>query len=312
IELYTPRDFERSVGWATSVIRRVALAISVLTIMFTLFVLREVKRKQLAAAELSASNDELRRANRQKDRLLSIIAHDVRAPLSGVTQLSGLLISHPEEISKDELREYGGQIQTTSKELTEMLENLLNWARLQTGRLPLVPGIIDIEKVVRQITTLFDTLARGRSIRLTGECPSRLQVVADNEMLRTILRNLVSNAIKYNEDGGSVGLSVGENDSEILFEVSDSGFGIAEDELADLFAVSDAPKHPSGDNGKGSGFGLALSQQLARRMNGSITVTSTPGHGSTFTLRLPRSMVESMPSQEESNGSRSNESEGVI
>jgi len=273
----------------------IAGGVSIAMILFTIVVVRAMRQRQLAEAMLQTRNQHLDVTNQRKDRLLSIIAHDLRAPLSGVTNLSGLLARQPESFDPEDIRQYAEEIQSTSKHLSELLENLLNWARLQTGQLPFYPGQIDLHRATHQIKALFHSTARDKGVELDWRVHIPHPIHSDVEMLRTLLRNMVSNAIRHTSAGGRVTLECQSDDQNTIIEVRDTGEGMSEEQLQSLFQLPDKPRDPTEVGSKGAGFGMVLCHMLAQRMGGSLTASSQRGVGTTVSLTLPTHLcVESV------------------
>lgn len=287
IEFLLSREFPETIESTIRSISRNSVGAGLLIVMFTMIVLSEMRRRRKAEATLTDRNQLLDEANHRKDRLLAIISHDLRAPLSGVSNLSGLLMKAPESFTPEEIRKFAGEIQSTSKHLTELLDNLLNWARLQTGQLPYFPGRIDLERVAHQVTTLFASAAKEQDVRLNTLIEKHPAFVNDIEMLRTILRNLLSNAIRHSRKGGDLLLRCEQVDNKMRIDVKDTGEGMTASQVAALFQLPDKPRDPTEVGKTGAGFGLVLSKKLAHRMGGDLVVQSEPGTGSTFRLEVP-------------------------
>ena len=287
IEFLISRDFPETLESTINAIRRNSIGVSFLVCLFTLVVVTEMRRRKSAQNKLRKQNAALNEANQRKDRLLAIISHDLRAPLTGVSNLSGLLMKQPESFTADEIQKFAGEIQGTSKHLTELLDNLLNWARLQTGQLPYFPGSIDLERVAHQLITLFTSTAKDNGVRLKAEVKQRTQLVNDVEMLRTILRNLISNAIRHTPKGGSVLIHCEPTEDDMRIEVRDTGSGMTSEEQSQLFQLPDKPRDPTEVGKKGAGFGLVLSHMLAKRMGGQLNVLTSSDAGTIFRLEIP-------------------------
>ncbi len=287
IEMLLPRDLSQAVSDSVRLVQWTFGGVALLVCLFTYAVVREIHRRRDAEFGLVVSNQELRDANEKKDRLLSIIAHDLRAPLSGVVNLAGLMLKAPESFSPDEIRGFALDIQSTSKQLTELLENLLNWARLQIGKLPYVPVSIDVSKMVHQIVVLFEPTARQQDVELGLEVADGLRIVGDQEMLRTVLRNLVGNAIQHSDGGGLVVVSAEETGGYVAIRVTDSGKGLSQERLATLFELPSQPMLQSDQSFRGAGFGLILCKELVDRLEGHLAVDSEENEGTTFTVCIP-------------------------
>ncbi|MBT5704742.1 MAG: hypothetical protein HOI66_00375 [Verrucomicrobia bacterium] len=158
-----------------------------LTIGFTWFAVREIRKRLGAENLLRSTNDQLEQANAQKDRLFSIIGHDMRAPLNGVIRLSELMARAPDSFEAKDVARFANNINLTGKQLHGLLENLLNWARLQTGQLPFSPAVLDLSTVVRQVASLYRPRAEEKGIELDIDVSEGMTVRADSEMLKTVL-----------------------------------------------------------------------------------------------------------------------------
>ena len=260
----------------------------VMTIGFTAFVVREIRRRFQAERSLRRANDQLEQANAQKDRLFSIIGHDLRAPLNGVIRLSELMVRAPESFASKDVSRFATNINQTGKQLHGLLENLLNWSRFQTGQLPFNPIVLDLATVVRQVAALYRPRAEEKGIRLEWDVAEGMTVRADTEMLNTVLRNLVSNAIKFTDAGGTVDLSVSELDGFVRISVADTGRGMSVAQVNRLFELrTDSADRSAPEEEQGSGFGLLLCQEMVRRHRSVLEVFSDPGVGSEFSFSIP-------------------------
>lgn len=292
LEILVNRGFAEQLDRHARAFHWIAGGISIAMVLFTIVVVRTMRQRQLAEAMLQTRNEHLDLTNQSKDRLLSIIAHDLRAPLTGVTNLSGLLARKPESFDPADIKQYAGEIQSTSKHLSELLENLLNWARLQTGQLPFYPGQINLDRVTHQIKALFHSTAMDKGVTLDWRVHVSHPIHSDVEMLRTLLRNMVSNAIRHTASGGQVILECHADDRQTVIEVRDTGEGMSAEQLQSLFQLPDKPRDPTEVGIKGAGFGMVLCYKLAQRMGGSLKAASQKGQGTTVTLCLPTKLSQ--------------------
>jgi signal transduction histidine kinase len=259
-----------------------------LTIGFTWFAVREIRRRLGAENLLQLANDELEQANAQKDRLFSIIGHDMRAPLNGVIRLSELMARAPDSFEAKDVARFANNINLTGKQLHGLLENLLNWARLQTGQLPFNPAVLDLSTVVRQVASLYRPRAEEKGIELDIDVSEGMTIRADSEMLKTVLRNLMSNAIKFTGQEGTVSVSVSELQGSVRISVSDTGQGMSKDQVSCLFKLDvKAVNRSQPEEENGTGFGLLLCHEMLRKHDSELEVYSDVGIGSEFSFSLP-------------------------
>ncbi len=287
MKVLIPQTISKVAGEKARLVHLALVLGGALTIGFTLFAIREIRRRLGAETSLRTANQQLAEVNAQKDRLFSIIGHDMRAPLNGVIRLSELMARAPDSFASKDVARFANNINLTGKQLHGLLENLLNWARLQTGQLAFDPRPLDLLTVVKQVVSLYRPRAEEKEIEVDVDVPEGMSVKADIEMLKTILRNLVSNAVKFTEQGGTVSISVSEFEGCARISVSDTGCGMSQavvDALFDLQVNSRTKDAPEEENG--SGFGLLLCQEMVRRHEGDLEVYSEVGVGSEFSFAL--------------------------
>jgi len=248
-------------------------------------------QQTMRKAEKQAAD--LAQLNADKDRFFSIIAHDLRSPLAGLLGLSETLAANLPSFTPGEIGEATEEMAKCSRNLYQLLENLLEWSQLQTGRMECRPENVELTAVLKELAELFGPAVQQKNLKLKFE----LQPVTawvDQRMVHTIVRNLISNAIKFTPSGGMITLRCGLRDGLAMAEFCDTGLGIAPSELAYLFGSAVRPSsqsasRPGTAGERGTGLGLVLCQELLESAGGTITAVSTPGQGSTFTIRLPLS-----------------------
>lgn len=245
---------------------------------------REVEAR---TRELRETNDALAELNGQKDRFFSIIAHDLMGPFNVLIGMSDLLRRKIATLSRDQIAEYGDDIHAAAGNLHKLLENLLSWARLQLGAMSCDPHPYALADSVADVTDLFAPVARQKGIDLVADLPGRLSVTADRKMIETVLRNLVSNALKFSRSGDTVRISALRSDGETRIAVTDSGIGMDAGTVAELFSLDRTQSVPGTEGETGTGLGLRLSRELVECHGGRIEVDSAPGDGSRFTVVLP-------------------------
>lgn len=240
-----------------------------------------------STARLEQSERELRAANLSKDRFFSILAHDLRNPLGGFLSLTEVLAGNFKRLEKKRIHELCVLLHDGARETTELLESILQWAGAQTGRLVASPSSLPLAELCEGISAQQQHAARGKGIELENRVPASAVARADANMTATVLRNLVSNAVKFTPRGGKVSITSARRGAFEHISVTDTGRGMSPDEITRLFRI-DARFTTAGTEGeRGNGIGLILCHELASLNLGRIEVTSEPQKGSTFTLVLP-------------------------
>ena len=239
--------------------------------------------------ELKFSREALKELNATKDKFFSIIAHDLKDPLQFLLLSADSLYNRYDSFDETRRKDYIHRFHTSSQQLSALLENLLVWARSQSGNIKIKPGKIDVGTLAAESIDLLKGNAQKKDIELSSQIGPGTFAFADKNMIRTVLRNLISNAVKFTPPGGKVKVNALNSTKGDWLEisVSDTGVGINEQDITGLFRI-DVKKSTRGtDNEKGTGLGLILCKEFVEKNNGSIRVTSTPGKGSCFTFTLP-------------------------
>jgi signal transduction histidine kinase len=246
------------------------------------FDLKKVNQK------LKTTNEQLAELNASKDKFFSIISHDLRSPFNSLLGMTTLL-KDDSEIDCKETREYAEMIHQSASNAYDLLSNLLDWSRSSMGRIRFEPEELLLPSIITEVFESLSHAANHKSIDLKSDIRSDAIVHADKNMVSTILRNLVSNAIKFTPSGGEVTVSVSDVESGVNVSVNDTGVGIPASRLTTLFDISEMKSTLGTDNERGTGLGLILCKEFAERHGGRISVESTLAQGSTFTLFLPNS-----------------------
>jgi signal transduction histidine kinase/ligand-binding sensor domain-containing protein len=241
--------------------------------------------------KLEIANTQLKATNATKDKFLSIIAHDLKSPFVGLLGYSELLKNEVDSIPKEKIIEYSESLHKNIKNTYNLLENLLNWASLQTGRMIFNPERIDLYLEVKRILEIFETNSKTKNISLLNEIKLNTYVDADKNMLRTVLYNLISNAIKFTGAGGEVKISAKIINGQIEISVSDNGVGIPEENLKMLFKLDSNISTKGTANEKGTGLGLLLCKEMLEKHKGTIIADSVEGKGTTFRVVFPNKIL---------------------
>lgn len=248
----------------------------------------DVTFRKRAEEELKKSTQNLIKLNETKDRFISIISHDLRTPFSSILGFTDLL-ANDEDLTEDERKQYVKYIQESSRSMLALVNSLLDWTRLQTGRIKFEPQKIDVSKIVIDSVNALSGTAIQKGIEVTSFVNQSLHLFVDKSLILQVFNNLISNAIKFTNKGGSINiLSEAVTSSRFVkFIVKDTGVGIKEDDLAKLFSV-DAKYTSEGTAGeKGSGLGLSLVKEIIEKHGGTIEVESEYGKGTEFIFTLP-------------------------
>jgi PAS domain S-box-containing protein len=253
----------------------------------TFGVFRDISARKLAEAKLIVFNEELTEVNATKDKFFSIIAHDLRNPFNLLLGYSNILTEEIENNHFGEALELSHRIHSVSKSTYSLLENLLTWSQLQTRNISFSKETFILGEILSPELKLMTAMAEGKNIKLVSKIGNTIEMNADKDMISTVIRNLVSNAIKFTKPGGMVTLSSETADHEIIFSVSDTGTGMSKEEVSQLFIVSKTISKPGTAKEKGTGLGLILCKEFVTLHGGNIMVTSEPGQGSRFSFTIP-------------------------
>ena len=252
-------------------------------------VMRVMQQISLVAAKriIEKQNAELRATLSNRDKMYSVIAHDLRSPMASIRMVLNLLVqSTTAETVGEETYMLLDQANRESEEVHDLLDNLLKWTKSQTGRLSVVIQDLDLNDIIPGVVDIFEMIAQTKNIKLDLQrSDDNLIVHADNDMLKTVVRNFMSNAIKFSPEGSSIEIIMKKEGDFAKVSVRDHGVGIAADRLATIFHKGDTTYGTGGE--EGSGLGLQLCQDFATKIGGECQVESTEGQGSTFSVLIP-------------------------
>jgi len=248
---------------------------------------RDISERKKAELLLKERESQLRELNSTKDKLFSVIAHDLRSPFNAILGFSELLIDNTSDFDVTESEEYLGLINSSAKNTLTLLDNLLNWAKSQTGTIIYKPEETNLPAIISEILEVSKSIAKIKNISIDYTQTDVAEVYADVNMLKTILRNLISNAIKYTHSNGEITISALQNQNNIEITVSDNGVGMNEETRNKLFKIDTNITTTGTANEKGSGLGLILCKEFVEKHGGEIWVKSELGKGSAFIFSLP-------------------------
>ncbi len=249
---------------------------------------RDITERIRAEQEIKKRSEELVKINAEKDKFFSIIAHDLKSPFNGFIGLTELMATSDEEYSKAELLQFNKALNNSATNLYKLIENLLEWAQMQRGMISFTPQKQNISEMVFQNIILINEKALQKGITIIDEMPSGESVTADGKMLDAILRNLLSNAVKFTKrDGRVIIKSKRTGDGTLEICVKDTGVGISEKDIKNLFKVEEKVSSPGTEGESSSGLGLLLCKEFVEKHSGRIWVESKENVGSTFFFTLP-------------------------
>ncbi len=248
----------------------------------------DITKRKTAEKALRESEKRLREMNATKDKLFSIISHDLKNPLSNIIGFSELIEHNYDNYSDEKLKKFNSLIHGCSKSIADLLENLLNWSRSQRDIINCIPVKINLNNLVEQCFNLLLASAKNKDIQLINNVKADIFVFADIEMITTVLRNLISNAIKYSYPNSAIFVTVDQNDDEIVIGVVDSGMGMDRTKLAELFNPAGTQSYAGTAGEQGTGLGLTVCKEFVTRNNGQIWAKSFPEKGTTFYFTLPK------------------------
>ena len=252
-------------------------------------VMRVMRQIQLVFAKriIESQNAELKRTISNRDKMYSFIAHDLRSPMASIRMVLNLLVSTiSSELIGEELFSLLDKANKESEETHDLLDNLLKWTKSQTGRLNVVHQNFDISDVLIGIEDIFSLIAENKKQKINFDKQTgSIMVRADKDMLNTVLRNFMSNAIKFTPEGKDIDILVDKQDKFVKVSIRDHGVGISPERIATLFSAGQTTYGTN--NEEGSGLGLQLCQDFARKNGGDVMVESVLGEGSTFSVFVP-------------------------
>lgn len=272
---------------------------------FATFLIMKNKHHQHLTGELQRHNleledkvaqrtSELENSNKSKDQLFSIIAHDLKSPFNSLLGLTELLSDSFESLTNDEKKEFIKYTKESVETLYRLLENLLSWSMAQTGKLHLSPEPLEMDAIIKDTLRIFHQQMLKKHISARVELETDANAFADKETVKTILRNLISNAVKFTNEGGNVTVKYRllpdqQQNKMVEITVTDNGVGIPDEKLKILFESPHKVKSPGTSFEKGTGLGLLLCKDFVEKNHGILTVNSETGKGSSFIFTLPLS-----------------------
>jgi len=254
----------------------------------TFLVFNDITTFKKSEKALIKSEKDLLETNAEKDKFFSIIAHDLKNPFHSILNFSDLLLKHYSTYDKEEVLTFIKMIHQSSRQAFNLLDNLLHWYRARSGRMDLKIEEVDLGNLVKDNICLLELAATEKNIKITNSVKPKTYIQGDENMISTVIRNIISNAIKFTRPAGKVIVTSREKAGSCEVIVGDTGVGISEENLDKLFRIDTHFSTTGTANEEGTGLGLILCKEFVTLNNGDIRVASKPGKGSTFTIELPK------------------------
>ncbi len=241
-----------------------------------------------AEAEIIFKNEELQKIVAEKDKFFSIISHDLRSPFNSFLGLTQIMADELPSLTMEEIQKYAVTMRNSAANLMRLLENFLEWARIQQGLIPFNPLTFQLISIVNESIEMIHDAASKKGIRIVYDIPYELEVYADNNMLQTIIRNIVSNAVKFTPNAGRISIAAKKvNNDSIEISVRDTGIGMNQEMLKSLFCIDICSSRKGTEGESSTGLGLIICKDFAEKHLGKLQVESEVNKGSTFCLTLP-------------------------
>jgi signal transduction histidine kinase len=238
--------------------------------------------------KLKEARDQAEQAIKSKDRFFSILAHDLKSPFNTLIGFAQLLVFNRDELSNEDMQHLLDEMLSTSENTYKLLQNLLDWARSQTGAIKMKNQPFYLNDLIDDVLKVTEPSARQKQISIKVEADEKIKMVSDVLFLTTVIRNLVANSIKFSFQDSSISIQSRLIDHAVEIKIKDQGVGIPEDKIPELFSIEHSYSTSGTANEKGTGLGLILCYEFISKMGGSLSVESKLGHGSTFTIKLPQ------------------------
>ena len=283
-------ELQRQKNISLMLIFAVILVLIIIVVILFQIKLHRRKNKELKYLFniISESERKLIESNNTKDKFFSIIAHDLKNPLNAFISVADFLILKSDTISEEKHSDFLKKIKKSADDLNNLLDNLLSWARSQMNKIEFYPQLFDVNSKINEIIILNKTFADNKKITITNHIEGELDVFADDNLVKTIIRNIISNAIKFTNNEGQIDILAYSYSDKVEIHIKDNGIGISDKKLKQLFQIKSYKKESDLVNGTGTGLGLVICKEFIEINKGSIIVKSTERKGSDFIISLPK------------------------
>ncbi len=252
----------------------------------------DITEQKQAENKLKENSQKLKELNETKDKFFSIIGHDLKSPFNSIIGFSKLIVEDFDELDENEVLEMVNIILKASTETHNLLDRLLLWARAQNGRIEIFLEENDLFEIINTSLLHLTSNIEKKGIKINNSVKENTIAFFDNESISTIVRNLLSNAVKYSNQGGKINISTTKNLNSINLTIEDNGIGMSKETIDKLFIISEKISVRGTNNETGTGLGLLICKEFIELNNGKISIESTKGKGSIFSITLPLTMIK--------------------
>lgn len=279
--------FLKTVQHSTGFLQKILIVLMILACILALSILWLALRNDKFQGHILALNDRITKDSIEKDKFYSIVNHDIMNPFNALLGYSQLLKDAIKEGDQAEMEECSTVVNQSAHRISNLLQNLLVWSRVQNGKIPFLPVVCSVNMVISEAVALADPMAKKKDITLGWATTGDIEAEIDPNMIGSVLQNLITNAIKFTETGGRVSIGASGDSDRLLVTVSDTGVGMSEEELQRLFQLDRAASTRGTGDESGTGLGLIIAKEFIEKHQGRIWAESVPGAGSTFRFTLP-------------------------
>jgi PAS domain S-box-containing protein len=255
----------------------------------------DITARKAAEKEIGDINEQLRKSNAEKDMLFSIIAHDLKSPMSGLVASSDMLVNEFEGLSRKDCQTLFASMRNSAGNVMTLLDDLLQWSLMSQGGMDYAPAPCSLDELVDASLATTQDMAKRKEILIRGDIPHDAGVLVDQPMINTVFRNILFNAIKFTPRGGEISITAWQEGPSITVAVQDNGMGMDEQTMATIFSIQNKRRHVGTEGEQGTGLGLILCRQFIKRHGGQIWMESKPSQGTTVFFTLPTQEIKTPP-----------------
>ena len=256
--------------------------------IFFIAQVQDITKRKKFEEQLIKYTEELKLLNAAKDKFFSIISHDLRNPFNSLLGLTEYISHSYDEMTPLEIKSSISNVYNASKQVYNLILNLLEWSMIQSGRLTVTKGVINLAELGNEVMNLYAESANHKQIKMLNSMDQAIHIYADKYMIDTIIRNFVSNSVKFTKPGGTITIKGVINGDNAEVSVTDTGIGISAEDQKNLFRIDEQTRRDGTANEKGTGLGLILCKEFIEKNNGVLWVESEEGKGSRFSFTVPR------------------------